>query len=345
MGYLITRLWMTIGLALTLGLIVTELTLAQRTQSPLSISPEISLPPLTELPISLPTYARVITGSVPVYQHPSHATVGVSPIRVLDTGYVWVTVTNPQTLQHGEQQWYMINPDEYVQSGYLELYRPSAFRGIARPGPGTFAWMIFDAWTAPVAGETPGDDSVLLKRYSRVPISEEALVGDRFWYRVGTGQWVEQGLVGVVRPKPRPAGVPAGDKWIEVDLYEQTLAAYEGDEIIYATLISSGLPWWQTEQGLFKVWIKVKQAKMSGREGYPDYYFLEDVPWTMYFNRNFALHGAYWHDRFGIKHSHGCVNLPLADAKWLFEWAGPVGQTGWTLATEENVGTWVWVHE
>jgi hypothetical protein len=336
---------MTVGLALALGLMLTELVLAQRAQPSLLISSEISPPPLTELPISLPTYARVITGGVPVYQHPSHATTSVDPIRVLDTGYVWVTVANPQPVQHGDDQWYMINPDEYVQSGYLELYQPSTFRGIARPGPGTFAWMIFDAWTAPAAGEAPGDGSVLLKRYSRVPISEEMLVGDRVWYRVGQGQWIEQGMVGIVRPKPRPEGIPPDDKWIEVDLYEQTLAAYEGDEIIYATLISSGLPWWQTEQGLFKIWIKVRQAKMSGREGYPDYYFLEDVPWTMYFNRNFALHGAYWHDRFGIKHSHGCVNLPLADAKWLFEWAGPVDQTGWTLATEENVGTWVWVHE
>ncbi len=85
---------------------------------------------------------------------------------------------------------------------------------------------------------------------------------------------------------------------------------------------------------------------MSGREGYADYYFLEDVPWTMYFNRDFALHGAYWHDRFGIQHSHGCVNLSLADAKWLFEWTVPTStRSGWKLATEEQPGTWVWVHE
>jgi lipoprotein-anchoring transpeptidase ErfK/SrfK len=84
---------------------------------------------------------------------------------------------------------------------------------------------------------------------------------------------------------------------------------------------------------------------MSGSDGQPDYYFLEDVPWTMYFHGAYALHGAYWHDRFGKVHSHGCVNLSLADAKWLFDWTSPAGRTGWSRATEEDLGTWVWVHE
>jgi len=84
---------------------------------------------------------------------------------------------------------------------------------------------------------------------------------------------------------------------------------------------------------------------MSGRSGYPDYYFLEDVPWTMYFNRDFALHAAYWHDGFGFQHSHGCVNLSPQDARWLFEWTAPTDQTGWTRATPDKPGTWVWVHQ
>jgi lipoprotein-anchoring transpeptidase ErfK/SrfK len=263
----------------------------------------------------------------------------------LDSGYVWVTLTSPQPVEQDEQAWYMINADEYVQAGYLEVYQPSTFQGLASPSSETFAWMIFDVWTAAVPGELPDEATVLLRRYTIVPIYEEQPVEDRIWYRVGEKQWVEQGMVGLVKPKPRPEGIPAGAKWIEIDLYEQTLAAYEGDEIVYATLVSSGLPWWRTEPGLFQIWVKVRQAKMSGRAGYPDYYFLEDVPWTMYFNGSFALHGAYWHDRFGIRHSHGCVNLSLADAKWIFEWATPAGDTGWTLATEENSGTWVWVHD
>ena len=290
-------------------------------------------------------YARVITGNIPVYQHPLDLAQGLEPARTMAAGYVWVTLAAAQPILQDEQRWYAINEREFVQADYLELYQPSTFHGLEVTTPTTFAWMVFDAYTAPAAGELPGDGSTLLTRYTIVPIEETQLVEERRWYRVGPKQWVEQGMVGLVTPKSRPEGVGPADKWIEVDLFEQTLAAYEGDRLVYATLISSGLPWWQTESGLFRVWIKVKQAKMSGREGYPDYYFLEDVPWTMYFNGGFALPGAYWHDRFGIQHSHGCVNLSLADARWLFEWTSPSGDTGWTLATEKNPGTWVWVHE
>ena len=123
------------------------------------------------------------------------------------------------------------------------------------------------------------------------------------------------------------------------------LAAYEGERMVYATLVSSGLPQWQTAQGLFRIWLKVKLGKMSGREGYSDYYFLEDVPWSMYFYQSFALHGAYWHDKFGLRHSHGCVNLPPRDAKWLFDWVTPATSPyNFTLPTEEDPGAWVWVH-
>ncbi len=83
---------------------------------------------------------------------------------------------------------------------------------------------------------------------------------------------------------------------------------------------------------------------MSGREGYPDAYFLEKVPWSMYFDKDVALHGAYWHDKFGTRRSHGCVNLSPADAHWLFDWTAPTSRSNWTLSTLESPGTWVWVH-
>ena len=137
----------------------------------------------------------------------------------------------------------------------------------------------------------------------------------------------------------------ATDKWIDVSLFEQTLAAYEGDRMVYATLLSSGLPGWDTNTGLFHIWLKAKVTDMSGRSGFPDYYSLEDVLWTMYFDRDIALHAAYWHDGFGFQHSHGCVNLPPQDARWLFDWATPTGETGWILPTDENPGTMVRVRQ
>ena len=296
-------------------------------------------------PLTLPfVYARVLTGPVWVYQ----STTGITAVRSLDAGYLWVSLANAQPIYENNQGWYLINKDEYVRAEQLSIYTPSAFQGgqlTATPGK-PFAWIVSNVWLSAKPGEAPASGAALLKRYTIVWIYEEQQIGDRMWYRVGEDQWLEQGHVGMVKPASRPEGVGPTDKWIDIDLYEQTLAAYEGDRMVYATLVSSGLPWWQTEQGLFRIWVKVKTAKMSGREGYPDYYFLEDVPWTMYFNRSFALHGAYWHDRFGFRHSHGCVNIAPKDAQWLFDWVTPATTANnWVLATEEEPGTWVWVHD
>lgn len=339
-----------LGLALLLGLGLISFVLAQVAladsvpfdwESPIEPA---SPPPDTSASLSL-AYAKVATTGVPVYANPLHAVMGVSPIRNLEPGYVWVTLADLQPFEHNGQSWYNINADEYVQADYLQFFQPSTFQGFPISTDRTFAFVVFDAWTAPAPGVLPGPDSVKLDRYSTVLIHETQAITERSWYRVGPNHWVEQGMLGLIQPKPRPDGVGPDDKWIEVDLYEQTLAAYEGDQLVYATLVSSGLPFWETEQGLFQIWVKIKQRKMSGQDGFPDYYFLEDVPWTLYFNGSYALHGAYWHDRFGIKHSHGCVNLSLADAKWLYDWVTPIGDTGYIRSTEENPGTWVWVHD
>jgi lipoprotein-anchoring transpeptidase ErfK/SrfK len=335
------RLWRQLGLAVLLGLglasfILTGAALADPGPTLFEVeATPASPPPDTSASPGL-VYAKVATTGVPVYADPMEAMLGLSPSRTLDPGYVWVTLANTQTLQYGDKSWYTINEGEYVQADHLQFFQPSAFKGLPVSTDRTFAFVVFDTWTAAAPATVPASNSVKLSRYSTVIIRETKAITERFWYRVGPDQWVEQGMLGLIQPKPRPEGVGPQEKWIEVDLYEQTLAAYEGDQLVYATLVSSGLPFWQTEQGLFRIWIKIKQRKMSGRDGFPDYYFLEDVPWTMYFNGSYALHGAYWHDRFGIKHSHGCVNLSLADAKWLFDWATP---------TEDDQGTWVWVHD
>ncbi len=293
------------------------------------------------------TYAFVVTNNVPVYAHPSHAAAGESPVRSLGAGYLWVSLANAKAVHQDGWAWYQINKNEYVRADQLAIYRPSAFQGVTLPAHPNqpFAWLVYSVQVSKAPGEAPAKDAPLLSRYTLATIYEKQTAGDWIWYRVGENQWIEQRKLGVVRPVSRPEGVGSTDKWIDVNLYEQTLAAYEGDRMVYATLVSSGLPQWATRQGLFRVWAKAKLAKMSGRNGYPDYYYLEDVPWQMYFSESFALHGAYWHDRFGFPHSHGCVNLSPADAQWLFDWTTPAATTAWTKATPENPGTWVWVHE
>jgi LysM repeat protein len=295
---------------------------------------EFSALPVLAVQLSGPalvfTYARVIEDSALVYESPQAAVKGSTPKRTLGVGYIWVSVENHTSVDG--QIVYQINPGEYVLADALSFYKPSEFQGVAlanqpeRP----FAWILKPVQPSITpAGETNLGVPVYA-RYDLVQIFATEKVGDQVWYLIGPHQWINQTYVGKVETSPPPDGVGPDTRWVEVDLFEQTLAAYEGERMVYATLVSTGLRGWDTPPGLFQVWLNVRSRKMSGGYGRPDYYFLEDVPWTMYFNRDIALHTAYWHDGFGYRHSHGCVNLPPSDAKWLFEWAPD--------------DTWVWVH-
>lgn len=124
----------------------------------------------------------------------------------------------------------------------------------------------------------------------------------------------------VVQPVLRPAGVGPGEKWVDVNLTQQRLVAYEGDVPVFDTLVSSGLWNHPTVTGQFRVYLRFTSQTMDGRRlGYD--YFLEDVPYVMYFFEDYALHGTYWHNNFGTPMSHGCVNLPTPAAEWIFNWS------------------------
>lgn len=136
---------------------------------------------------------------------------------------------------------------------------------------------------------------------------------------IGPNQWIKQTFVSRVQPVERPDDVSG--RWVGVDLYEQTLVAYEDDKPVFATLVSSGLEAWSTNEGIFPIWAHMPKDAMAGATGAPDSYALQSVPWVMYFDGSISLHGTYWHDLFGYRRSHGCVNLSISDARWVFEWA------------------------
>jgi lipoprotein-anchoring transpeptidase ErfK/SrfK len=114
----------------------------------------------------------------------------------------------------------------------------------------------------------------------------------------------------------------AGPKRIEVDLSEQWLYAYNGDELIFDAPVSTGKDGFNTPTGSYKVYLKYRSQTMRGSLG-GESWVVPDVPHVMYFNGSVALHGAYWHNNFGtgVRSSHGCVNLPLDAAAVLWDWA------------------------
>jgi lipoprotein-anchoring transpeptidase ErfK/SrfK len=119
---------------------------------------------------------------------------------------------------------------------------------------------------------------------------------------------------------PTPTRVPedqsSSGKWIEIDLSEQRLYAHVGQKAVFTARVSTGISRYPTPTGRFRIYAKYRSTRMRG-PGYD----LPNVPYTMYFYRGYALHGAYWHSNFGRPMSHGCVNLRTSDAKWLYEWA------------------------
>ncbi len=166
------------------------------------------------------------------------------------------------------------------------------------------------------------------------------------------GVWLPRGSLRVAKLREDPAGFSrAGRKWIDVSIEQQLLVAYQGKQPVFATLVSTGRGQMgdpektqATVRGRFMIHAKHLTATMDGDEATDDAYDLRDVPYVQYFHKGYALHGAYWHDRFGRVRSHGCINLPPAAAAWLFEWTEPAVPSGWHAALNPNAGTLVYIH-
>ncbi|MBW4433642.1 MAG: L,D-transpeptidase [Pelatocladus maniniholoensis HA4357-MV3] len=105
-------------------------------------------------------------------------------------------------------------------------------------------------------------------------------------------------------------------RWIQVDLSQQRLIAWEGKKPVYRVIISTGKKSTPTRTGVFRIQTKLRKTRMRGRG-----YNVPNVPYTMYYREGYAIHGAYWHRRFGTPVSHGCINLPPKHARWVYKWA------------------------
>lgn len=269
----------------------------------------------------------------PLYTSVEDAVEGKNPYRVVDPGFVFFSWEERYEIDG--KTIYMIVPGVYIRgSGVSQISMPS-FRGLAfKDTPSmTFAWVLARTETRRAPGVNAPKTGHWLNRGEVLEVFGKQRVGDYDWYQVGPEEWVEQRLLAVVTPDPtRPPGVE-GDRWISVDLYEQTLMVYEKGQLVYATLVSSGLGGWWTQPGVFQVYAKLESDPMQGAfaADRSDYYYLEDVPWILYYDQSRAIHGTYWHNGYGYPRSHGCVNLSPADAEWVFNWA--------------QEGTWVYVYD
>ena len=231
---------------------------------------------------------------------------------------------------------------------------------VARTRPGETRHLPLGWITNPHQWKYTFDDDSKMHRNEHVDrftivqlTGKKEIVDDKSYWETAEGWWMRAMDGTVTNPGPPPKNLAPGERWIDVNLGLQSLVAFEGDKPVFATIISSGrhdddpVKDHRTRPGEFRVREKHISATMDNDTATDGPYSIEDVPWIMYFDGSTALHGAFWHSRFGHERSHGCVNMTPHDAHELFGWVGPKLPDGWhgVHATDANPGTRVIVHD
>lgn len=275
---------------------------------------------LASLPL---VYLRVHGGGVNLYPSRGAAKENAGATDHIGAGFVFLSSSGSSRYKGST---IYSTSRGYVSDQKVEPVSPSTFHGLTfrRTPDRPFGWVNAGGTCSQRA---PGVDQASTERcftrFTLVQVYEVRRVDDRDWYRIAPEEWVEGRFVGVVDPDSAPPEGVEGGRWVSLNLYEQTLSAYEDGDLVFATMVSTGRRGFWTRPGTFQVWGKYKLDDMSGGDPNQDgsYYYLQDVPWVLYFDQARALHGTYWHAKFGKPTSHGCVNLSIADAHWIFEFA------------------------
>jgi hypothetical protein len=267
--------------------------------------------------------------------------------RFLERGFY---VASTGSLVRSQRRFVRSVRGSYIKEQQLEAKTGPSFRGVelkdGRKLP--FVWAV--RGSTPQLAKTRSDGSVNwvdapnvtpIARLSPVPNWKGwARIDGKLVHELTDGTYLFDWYLAVAEQIPRPKEVGPKEPWVHVDLGEQTLVLYVGDEPIYATLVSSGLTEHATPVGSFRIHKKYVSDSMGdiGADVVDDRYSIDDVPWTEYFDGPRALHAAFWHSQFGIKRSHGCVNLSPADAFYVFQHTWPEVPRGWHGISTQKTG-------
>jgi len=276
---------------------------------------------------------------------------------------------------HGGGRLWKTTHDMFVPKEFILVHDPKVeFQGVHLDAPGETRHLPLGWITNPHQWKyrlvDTGDDTSAsskddgphkkvrrldhVDRFTIVELTgKKELIDQKEYWETQEGWWMRAMDGTVTSPGPPPKDLAPGERWIDVNLGKQSLVAFEGAKPVFATIISTGrhddddpAKDHRTRPGEFRVREKHISATMDNDTATDGPYSIEDVPWIMYFDGSTALHGAFWHSRFGHERSHGCVNMTPHDAHELFGWVGPTLPEGWhgVHATDTNPGTRVIVH-
>jgi len=217
----------------------------------------------------------------------------------------------------------------WVERGSVHFVNGSAFSG-TKLGPGK---PLDIAWISPRPAklhERP--QGRVIKRLDRhTVVHVESTKGA--WTKLARGGWIKTADLARAKHVEPPEGVGPTDRWVDVDIERQVLVAYEGTTPMFATLVSTGKNTKQSETplGVFQIWVKLDYTDMDDieRTDIPKNYSIQDVPWVQFFKGSYGFHAAFWHNDFGRRRSHGCINLSPTDARYLFQFTQPILPPGW----------------
>ena len=245
-----------------------------------------------------------------------------------------------RTIQHSQKPWQRTIRGHYVDDAEIEVLSMPTM--IGEPlDVDTIAFVFGEDRPLFERRESRVEEVGVARKHARIAVHEHIELSGVAYIVGANDVALRRDHVRLIKLRERSDRIPRDVKWIHIDLDEQTLVAYDGEQAVYATLVSSGKEGYDTPRGVFRIREKYVSITMNGQDPVDGAYEVEEVPWTMYYWKSYALHGAYWHNDFGQVRSHGCTNLSPYDARWLFEWTRPSLPEGWHGRRLER-GTWVW---
>ncbi len=298
--------------------------------------------PLRPLPMVVPDpalgtapdlYLQVGDQAFPLYNSLADAQAR-NPSRYMEAGMKFLTYYERVDTDSGV--YYRLTNGLWVEAGEANTSRYATWMRLFgmffyQNPANDFGWIIDQAEVRTAPGYAAEVTEKNLPRESVVQVYDMVNQDGTDWYMIGWNEWVERRQIRRFQVNPQPPEGVDNNRWIEINLYEQTLGIYEDGKLVYATLIATGLDPFFTRPGLFQIYKKLDKGDMSGafESDRSDYYYLQNVPSTLYYDEARAIHGAYWRTMFGYPQSHGCVNLSIGDSQIVFDWA--------------EVGDWVYV--
>lgn len=319
---------------------------ASASAGPAAIQPELPDGQIVPFIYARPKILDRKTGAVaqvPRYRDRYALIRGDAPLDVLvpDRQYTFV---KSKTRKSGLM---LIDGDERaVLARDLKIAAPSEFSGrelASSPvAPGRrAAWSVGRPAVLRERPESGAREVGVVAYHATLDIDPRPIaVADEQWFAVPDGAGPDQPAYVVAAdmnywiPGPELAEVSGDEPWIDVELGQQTLAVMRGQAPEFVTLISSGAGGTGTPPGLFRIYEKLAISPMRSGPDAEDPYFVDGVPWVQYFHRRYALHASYWHDDFGKRRSHGCINLAPKDALRVYALTSPVVPAGWNSLVE-----------